>query len=287
MQTWKYKLASNRTKKGVLQNLPILAGFVNQGVMRRVLVVENSCKALVIVVALVVVFGATGCTKLVRQEAVVAPGVTAEPVSIPEALSEAPAAPAQEFAVPAPAAAAPEGALVGKKVTLPFRVYTDRVARDNHYCPSGWMGDYGDLRLNENCKTTPHSGTTCIEIKYSAKGTQGAGWAGIYWQNPPNNWGTVKAGGFDITGATRLTFWARGEKGKEVAEFKMGGITGEYADSDTATTGSVELTSEWKQYQIDLSGLDLSYISGGFVWVTSSMDNPDGCTIYLDDIIYE
>jgi hypothetical protein len=258
--------------------------------MRKVLVTENICKTVIVVVGLAVVFGVTGCTKLVRQESAVAPGVTAEPVSIPEttaAPAQEFAAPTQELAVPMPESPVEEGALVGKKVTLPFRVYTDRTARDNHYCPSGWMGDYGDLRLNENCKTTPHSGNTCIEIKYSAKGTQGAGWAGIYWQNPPNNWGTVKSGGFDITGATRLTFWARGEKGNEVAEFKMGGITGEYCDSDMATTGPVELAKEWKQYQIDLSGLDLSYISGGFVWVTSSMDNPDGCTIYLDDIIYE
>jgi len=252
--------------------------------MRKVFVAENTLRALIVVVALAVVFGVTGCTKLVRQEAAVAPGVTAEPVAIPKAPA---AAPAEEFAVPAPVAAAPEGALAGKKATLPFRVYTDSTARDNHYAPSGWMGDYGDLKLNENYKTNPHSGKTCIEIKYSAKGTQGAGWTGIYWQNPPNNWGTVKGGGFDIRGATRLTFWVRGAKGGEVAEFKMGGITGEYADSDMATTGSVELTSEWKQYQIDLSGLDLSYISGGFVWVTSSMDNPDGCAIYLDDIIYE
>jgi hypothetical protein len=167
-----------------------------------------------------------------------------------------------------------------------FNVYTDRVARDNHYVPSGWMGDYGDLRLIENWAGEPHSGKTCIRIEYSAKKSQGSGWAGIYWQNPPNNWGTIK-GGYNLTGAKKLTFWARGEKGGEVAEFKMGGITGEYPDSASASAGVIELTKKWKMYTMDLTDLDLSYISGGFCWVTSYYDNPNGCVIYLDDIKYE
>lgn len=167
-----------------------------------------------------------------------------------------------------------------------FNVYTDRVARDNHYVPSGWMGDYGDLRIIENWAQKPHSGKTCIRIEYSAKSSQGAGWAGIYWQNPPNNWGTVK-GGYNLTGAKKLTFWAKGEKGGEVAEFKMGGITGEYADSASASAGMIELTKKWKMYTTDLVDKDLSYISGGFCWVTSYYDNPNGCVIYLDDIKYE
>jgi len=167
-----------------------------------------------------------------------------------------------------------------------FNVYTDRVARDNHYVPSGWMGDWGDLRLIENWAEQPHSGKTCIRIEYSAKKSQGAGWAGIYWQNPPNNWGTIK-GGYNLTGTKKLTFWAKGEKGGEITEFKMGGITGEYPDSASASAGVIELTENWKMYTMDLTNLDLSYISGGFCWVTSYYDNPNGCVIFLDDIRYE
>ncbi|MBA7533551.1 hypothetical protein ES705_25791 [subsurface metagenome] len=72
---------------------------------------------------------------------------------------------------------------------------------------------------------------------------------------------------------------------KEVV--KMGGITGEYADSASASAGVIELTKKWKMYPIDLVNKDLSYISGGFCWVTSYYDNPNGCVIYLDDIKYE
>lgn len=168
-----------------------------------------------------------------------------------------------------------------------FNVYSDRSSRDNHYIPSGWMGDYGDIKLDTGWKENPHGGTTCIKITYTGEQKQGAGWCGIYWQNPANNWG-MKSGGFDLTGAKKLVFWARGGKGGEVlAEVKTGGITGEYADTDTASIGPLTLTPEWKEYVIDLTGKDLTYISGGFCWAASAADNPDGFTIYFDDIYYE
>lgn len=168
-----------------------------------------------------------------------------------------------------------------------FDVYTDRWSPGNHYIPSGWMGDYGDIKFNDGWIENPHSGKHCIKIAYTAEVSQGAGWAGIYWQNPANNWG-ARDGGFDLTGAKVLAFWARGEKGGEViSEFKMGGISGEYGDSDSTGIGPVVLTKEWKKYTIDLEGLDLSYISGGFCWAASKMDNPDGFTFYLDDVRYE
>lgn len=169
----------------------------------------------------------------------------------------------------------------------PFNVYTNKNARGNHYAPSGWMGDYSDISLNDACKESPHSGTTCIKIIYRPNVSQGARWSGIYWQSPPNNWGEKK-GGYDLTGAEKLTFWSRGEKGGErIEEFKMGGISGTYSDSDSASIGPVVLTRDWQKFEIDLEGRDLSYISGGFCWSTNIDVNPDGCTFYLDDIRYE
>jgi hypothetical protein len=169
----------------------------------------------------------------------------------------------------------------------PFPVYTDKGAVDNHYIPSGWMGDTADISFDDKWRENPYSGKTCIKIVYSPDASGGNRWAGIYWQNPANNWGEKK-GGYDLTGATKLTFWARGEKGGErIEEFKIGGITGTYPDSDVAGIDSVFLTKEWKRYTIDLRGKDLSYISGGFCWATNLDVNPDGCTFYLDEIIYE
>ena len=140
------------------------------------------------------------------------------------------------------------GTVIADESFKGFGVYLDRGSRSNHYIPSGWMGDYGDLKLSEGCTDNPYSGKTCIKISYSAEGKQGAGWAGIYWQFPPNNWGEQR-GGFDLTGAQKLTFWARGEQGGEqIIEFKMGGITGTYSDSDSTSIGPINLETEWKQY---------------------------------------
>lgn len=168
-----------------------------------------------------------------------------------------------------------------------FPVYGDARSPDNHYIPSGYMGDYSDVKIETASFDNPHSGTTCIKITYSNAMSQGARWVGMYWQSPANNWGDRK-GGFDLTGAKKLAFWARGAKGGErIEEFKLGGITGLYPDSDIAGIGPVMLTQEWKQYEIDLAGKDLSYISGGFCWATNVDVNPDGAVFYLDDIKYE
>ncbi|MDD5021279.1 MAG: hypothetical protein PHR82_03960 [Endomicrobiaceae bacterium] len=169
----------------------------------------------------------------------------------------------------------------------PLAIYIENASKDNHFAPSGWMGDYGDIKLNLACMETPKNGRTCIKITYNAKMSQGAGWAGIFWQQPANNWGNKK-GGYNLTGAKKLSFWARGANGGEkIAEFKVGGITGEYPDSDSQSMGPIELTKEWTQYTLDLTGKDLSYVVGGFAFSASKDDNPNGFVLYLDDIIFE
>ncbi len=166
-------------------------------------------------------------------------------------------------------------------------VYTDDKSPDNHYAPSGWMGDLSGLKMDTDSPLSPHSGKTSIRFMYKPSGTSGAKWVGVFWQDPPNNWGE-KDGGYDLSGAERLSFWARGEKGGEIIkEIKVGGIKGNYSDSDEIVAGPIMLDSNWKQYSINLKGRDLSAISGGFCWSTDSANNPDGLTFYLDDIKFE
>jgi hypothetical protein len=176
------------------------------------------------------------------------------------------------------------------KVNFPFYVYADANSLDNHFVPSGWMPPTAskDIKLDVNWKNYPFSGDSCIRIEY--RDNSGTRWAGIYWQNPANNWGTVLGAGYNLQGATKLTFWARGEKGGEIInEFKVGGISsGEYIDSDSASIGPIRLTKEWKKYEIDLRGKDLSYIIGGFCWATNiDVNDPQGIVFYLDEIKYE
>lgn len=190
-----------------------------------------------------------------------------------------------------------------------FYIYTERGSRLNHYVPSGWMGDYGDLKMNQGwLKNAPAGGKdakkdnkpakmdepkpgedTCIQVRYTAERKQGAGWSGIYWQHPANNWGD-KRGGFDLSAYSKLTFMGKGEQGGEVVDkFFIGGITGqtEEGDSDEASLSPVTLTKEWKKYEISLKGLDMSHIIGGFGFAANADANPNGFTVYLDDIRLE
>lgn len=167
-----------------------------------------------------------------------------------------------------------------------FYIYTERGSKENHYIPSGWMGDFGDLKFNQGSEVKPAGGKYCIQIKYSGEKKQAAGWTGIYWQSPANNWGDKK-GGFDLSGYKKLTFMARGEKGGEMIDkFMLGGITGQTqdGDSDNAQTDMIELTKEWKEYSMDLEKLDLKHIIGGFGFAMNADSNPNGATFYIDEI---
>ncbi len=175
-----------------------------------------------------------------------------------------------------------------QKEFKPFTLYKDRGASVNHFIPSGFMPNGKCLKLEDNWKDSCYEGISCIRFVYDTACSQAdQKWVGIYWLNPANNWGKQK-GGFNLQGAQKLTFWAKGEKGGErIEEFKMGGINGDYPDTDSAVIGPVILTTDWKEYTIDLRGKDLTYISGGFSWSTNVDVNPHGCTFYLDNIQYQ
>lgn len=176
------------------------------------------------------------------------------------------------------------------RTNLPFYVYADSNSLDNHFIPSGWMPATAaqDLKMDVKWENYPFSGSSCIRLEY--KNTSGTRWAGVYWQQPANNWGAIPDAGYNLQGPAKLTLWARGDKGGEVInELKMGGISGgEYIDSDSAGIGPIRLTKEWKKYEIDLRGKDLSYIIGGFCWATNiDVNDPEGIVFYLDEIKYE
>jgi len=177
-----------------------------------------------------------------------------------------------------------------------FPVYTDAGAQSNHYVPSGWMGDGevpGRMSLTECWSSNPHSGTTSIRIAYTQVIT---GWAGIYWTYPAENWGD-RPGGYDLTGAKRLTFWARSDTPNAQIGFLIGGIG--YPNGTSCTMPqylypdsvcpkieqTVTLSPTWTQYTIDLPSnppRDLGRVVGGFGWVATQ-----AVTFYLDDIVYE
>lgn len=173
-------------------------------------------------------------------------------------------------------------------VPMPFPVYTDGFDPANHYVPSGYMGDVHAIAMNQSWTRDPRDGKTCIRVKYSPQ-SGGNGWAGVYWQSPVDNWGTIPGpADYNLRHATRLTFWVRGQTGHERVQFLVGGITGKLGDSPRAAvkTHVLSLPTSWRQVTISLIGQNLSRIIDGFGWVASTRQNPQGATFYVDDITY-
>jgi hypothetical protein len=158
------------------------------------------------------------------------------------------------------------------------------------YAPSGFMGD---LETNGDRNTVSKqagtiegrsSATTRIEYRRGNKG-----WAGIFWQHPDRNWGDKI--GFSLVGAKKISFYAKGERGGEIVEFKSGCIASEgkpYQDRFCKTTGEVVLTTSWTKYVIDLSDLNenqLTSVIGGFCWVaTGGFDKEGRIVTYIGDL---
>ena len=168
-----------------------------------------------------------------------------------------------------------------------FIVYQDKPSA-NKYIPSGFMPDGKCVAIDDAWQKDCQEGRSCIKAEFDRDcATFHMVWAGVYWLHPANNWGDDK-GGYDLTGAQKLTFWARGEKGGEVLVFKMGGVGvgRQYPDSDVVATDPITLTQDWKEYSIDLKGKNMSHITGGFSWIGNAKDNPQKATFYLDNIYY-
>jgi len=197
-----------------------------------------------------------------------------------------------------------------------FNIYTDSGAGDNHFFPTGIMGDVDDIEeINQSSTDAPYSGLTDIKIVYNARGKGNhfcpfgiksesiCQWVGLYWLNPADNFGSIKAAGLNLTGFQKLSFWARSDAGSSgvVVKFLVGGagcqipIPPPYPDSlcPPRNSGWQRLTDQWQHFEISLKDADLTYVIGGFAWVIDwgsngiSLDNPKRIVLYLDEIRFE
>ena len=187
----------------------------------------------------------------------------------------------------------------------------------------GWMPDGKgisfELIYDENC----HSGDTCFHYDYE---TRRQDWIGVCWLPMDKSWkgpgvnlydyfakeespefrgtqsslpetssgtrSTLPTHKIDKTITAALKFWARGGQGGEIVKFQVGIQRQKNAaiDSVSPPVESIQkLTPKWEQYQIDLSGKNLSSIVGGFCFFMKKAENPGRARIelYLDDIRFE
>ena len=164
------------------------------------------------------------------------------------------------------------------RTRFPVSVYEDHF-EGMPWAPSGWMGSIGSLTLDGQFAENPLDGQASIKMRYEGK----FGWVGVAWQHPANNWGDQE-GGFDLTGATQLELWARGEYGGEKIKIGVGLLEKDRAhpDSGIVSVDDIVLTNEWQHYTIPLEKTDLSSLKTGFVITLTGRSTP--VTVYLDSI---
>jgi hypothetical protein len=166
---------------------------------------------------------------------------------------------------------------------------------ENHFSPSGWMNSAGQFQVNSRSKSVPpYSGTHSFKIHWDGRaGSDGGKWGGIMWLEPDDIWDYTgnhpKYNGYDLRGADFLSFRARTNVANTGMQIKV--FLGNHWDScnQTPAIWREDLDTTWKHYSIDLSGRDMSNVTGGLAIVFDAAHDPapDGCTIYLDDIKFD
>lgn len=166
---------------------------------------------------------------------------------------------------------APEG-----PVGLPFAV-------DDHYAASGYMGDaeLGGLTDTPDCPARAGEARgACHRLVWTPAG---AGWAGVYWQYPENNWG--QSPGLAIQeGASGVHVWLWSTSEVQ-AELFVGGIAGVNADPFNVRA-TVLVTPEPTEHVLSLEGNSYERVIGGF-GVSVGGDPVGPVTLFVDDIAWQ
>lgn len=170
-------------------------------------------------------------------------------------------------------------------------IYKDADFLENHGEWTNVMPEQGSkmIRLNRVDTTDPASGSTSIrvDVRFAEPWWSGLAVASVadYWGEKPST------AAYNLQGARKLIFSARGARGGEGIQVRLG-ITGDkpYGDSLKlpASTRWLKLSKEWQRFELDLSGLDLKRVITPFVFVANRDYNPDGgLSFHLDEIYIE
>ncbi len=152
----------------------------------------------------------------------------------------------------------------------------------DHFEPTLW-GEAENVVLEANHTEEPRPGDAdgkCLRLVYEPGPKR---WAAVYWQ--PRRKAGVRTGKA-VSGASKITFWARGGKGGEIIEAKGAGTP---AVALLKNSKPMTLSGGWQHFEIELGDADLSEVEGAFGvrWRSLESENPDGLTVFLDEIRYE
>jgi hypothetical protein len=141
------------------------------------------------------------------------------------------------------------------------------------------------FHLDKTNATDAHSPPDAWKITFESRG----GFGGFCWKNRAGNEGEAAGDNLSAAGYRRISFWARGEKGGEVAEFRAGGLGNvktRHRDSFDVSAGKIKLAAGWHDYTIFVKDADLSSVMTPFCVLLYREDNADGAVVYVDDIEY-
>ncbi|MEA5048588.1 MAG: hypothetical protein VB034_08285 [Eubacteriales bacterium] len=251
----------------------------------------------------------SGCSAAIPEPAAsLSPAQTSEPTATNAVLTPEPE-PTVNSSVYDAYQPAKEAALTGLRERLEsysdcLYVYKDFALTENNFTQKAKIfGASADLvhDMDENWTDNAYAGDSCIRCQVDTRSGDWGGWLFLNGYLPDGetvarlNDGKQTDAGMDLHGATELRFFAKGETGEETVEFftlgfgydgESGKRLAEYPDSARKRSlGFIQLTSEWKEYVIDLGQLDLSYICCGFGFVLSGSKSlvPNN-VFYLDEI---
>ncbi len=159
------------------------------------------------------------------------------------------------------------------------------------YHPTGKMGDRAAVEIETTDTPNPATGNEGVRIRFTPRRTA-AGWAGVVFQYPELNWGEQR--GRDLTGATKITFWARADQPMDVG-FRVGATrSGAFRDSISPIDRRVRLNERWQAFTIALADApprgaatprpDLSSILGVLSVTVDFAANPHPATIEISDL---
>jgi hypothetical protein len=200
----------------------------------------------------------------------------------------------------------------------------------NYYAPSGAMGDgatMGNLVASSSgCKERPPGARgDCFVFQYLSsnpyttlitKSTGVCNWAGVFFQNPANNWGADPGLPVPLSKLTQMTAQVAVASGTELMTFQLGGI-GQLPLADGGTppqpanacppaevpvppnydvilnTVMLSVGTDWTKVTIPILARsatiplsDTINLIGAFAW---SLPSTPGLpkTIYVDDLFFE
>ena len=162
-----------------------------------------------------------------------------------------------------------------------------------YYTPSGAVGDIADVEIGDPFAYNPTGkGSHEWNFKYLDDGSLNpspAKFGGVVWLSPPNEFGTVQNGGYDLRGFKKIQWEACSETGA-VVEFFIGGINWIWNSSGSGAKktpspypdsmprlglGIKTLTPKWQPFEADIERPedDLKRVVGGFGWVANWANN--------------